>query len=155
PVGRLLVHDAPTAISSGTGLAASIVGGFAPTLIGTVAAPVAPTPAILVTTELDVVDDTDRKTSLREAIKDVNDQAVPGLSRIGFGDNMGGKTITRGADGSLRLNRTVTIQTTTLSGQRRDITVTRDPAEGNFSLFTVANGTALLEGLSLTGGGGP
>lgn len=131
----------PTSISSGTGLAASIVGGFAPAVLGTVAAPVAPDP-LKVTIANDISPLDDGLVSLREAVGYANKQPANEEQDITFGWT-GAKTITLlPANGEIALNKWITI--TGFADPER-VTIQRDPGTAVKHRLFVVDQAATVE----------
>jgi hypothetical protein len=91
--------------------------------------------------------------SLREAIDYVNRKLAPIKDEIEFTEGLTGATITLGA---LKNLPPITTQVY-INGGVRGITITRDPAAGDFRLFKVSAAVSevvSISGLTLSGGGG-
>ncbi len=128
--------DDPT-VANATGGNGSDIGAFEVVL--------PETPSLLVTTALDVVDEFDQQTSLREAIAFAD--SLSGEDIISFNSSLAGETITLGGS-ELQINDSLVIDASTLpspliidaSGQSRVLS------------FLDATGNLTIDSLTITGG---
>jgi len=123
-------------------------------------------PSLIVTTTEDVVDDSDGKTSLREAIAYANSAADAdgngeANDTITFASGAGeafesGGTIFLGGNGQLQTTSNVTIIGDVDNDGSPDVTINANSAEGQNDaadrVLQVREGTTVLEGLKITGG---
>jgi hypothetical protein len=127
----------PTAVAETTGFVAD--GEF---MGGAEGPAVAPAPALVVNTHLDVVSETDAWFSLREAIIYTNGlQNLVGHQRITFTANLGGATITLNPNADDGYGQLVLEKKVFIDGLANKITIQRDPnAEQKHRLFLVNGG---------------